>query len=117
RAMWARMRMNPADLADVNGSTYSFLMNGQGPDSNWTGLFAPGERVRLRIINASAMTIFDMRIPGLPMAVVAADGIDVRPVETDELRIATAETYDVIVTPGEGAWTVFAEALDRSGFA
>lgn len=117
RAMWARMRMNPADLADVNGSTYTFLMNGQAPEANWTGLFAPGERVRLRFINASAMTIFDVRIPGLPMAVVAADGIDVKPVETDEFRISAAETYDVIVTPGDGAYTLFAETLDRSGFA
>lgn len=117
RAMWARMRMNPSDLADVNGSTYTFLINGQGPESNWTGLFAPGERVRLRVINASAMTIFDVRIPGLKMTVVAADGIDVKPVDTDEFRISVAETYDVIVTPGDGAYTVFAEALDRSGFA
>jgi CopA family copper-resistance protein len=117
RAMWARMRMNPSDLADVNGSTYTFLINGQGPEANWTGLFAAGERVRLRVINASAMTIFDVRIPGLKMTVVAADGIDVKPVDTDEFRISVAETYDVIVTPGDGAWTVFAEALDRSGFA
>ncbi len=117
RARWGRMRMSRADLADVTGATYTFLMNGLGPEENWTGLFTPGERVRLRIINASAMSIFDLRIPGLPMTVVSADGIDVRPVETDELRIATAETYDVIVTPGDGAYTIFAEALDRSGFA
>ncbi len=116
-SMWGRMRMSPVDLADVTGSTYTFLMNGMGPEANWTGLFTPGERVRLRIINASAMTIFDVRIPGLPMTVVEADGIGVKPVETDELRISVAETYDVVVTPGEGAHTLMAESLDRSGHA
>jgi CopA family copper-resistance protein len=118
RRMWAQMRMNPADIADVTGATYSYLMNGLGPESNWTALFQPGERVRLRVINASAMTYFDLRIPGLPMTVVAADGVDVEPVETDEIRLAVAETYDVIVTPPDDrAYTIFAESMDRSGYA
>jgi CopA family copper-resistance protein len=99
------------------GYTYTYLMNGRHPAGNWTGLFAPGERVRLRIINASAMTYFNLRIPDLPMTVVQADGQDVQPVETDELQIAIAETYDVIVTPQDRAYTVFAESMDRSGFA
>ncbi len=114
---WAGMRMSPADIADVTGHTYTYLMNGLHPAGNWTGLFTPGERVRLRFINASAMTYFNLRIPGLPMTVVQADGQDVQPVETDELQIAIAETYDVIVAPQERAYTVFAESMDRSGFA
>lgn len=116
RMMWARMRMDPTDILDVTGATYTYLINGHGPQENWTGLFRPGERVRLRIINSAAMSIFNVRIPGLPMTVVAADGQNVRPVETDEFRISAAETYDVIVTPTEDrAYTFVAEAIDRSG--
>jgi len=116
RLAWGAMRMDPTDVADVNGSTYSFLVNGHGPRDNWTALFDPGERVRLRIINASAMSIFNVRIPGLRMTVVQADGLNIVPVETDEFQIAVAETYDVIVTPAEDrAFTLIAEASDRSG--
>ncbi len=116
RIDWGRMRMDPTDVADVNGSTYTFLVNGHGPRDNWTALFHPGERVRLRIINASAMSIFNVRIPGLRMTVVQADGLNIVPVETDEFQIAVAETYDVIVTPVEDrAYTLVAEANDRSG--
>lgn len=116
RRMWAGMRMDPRDISDVTGSTYTYLVNGHGPEENWTGLFEPGERVRLRIINASAMTNFNVRIPGLAMTVVQADGENVRPVETDEFQIAVAETYDVIVTPREDrAYTIVSEAVDRSG--
>lgn len=116
RRMWGQMRMDPRDISDVNGTTYTFLVNGHGPDENWTGLFRPGERVRLRIINASAMSIFNVRIPGLPMTVVQADGVDVRPVEVDEFQISVAETYDVIVRPTEDrAYTIVSEAIDRSG--
>jgi CopA family copper-resistance protein len=116
RAMWARMRMDPTDILDVNGTTYTYLINGHGPDENWTGLFNPGERVRLRIINAGAMSIFNIRIPGLPMTVVNADGQNVRPVTVDEFQISAAETYDVIVEPREDrAYTFVAEAMDRSG--
>ncbi|CAN5171252.1 copper resistance system multicopper oxidase [soil metagenome] len=116
RRMWGQMRMDPRDISDVNGTTYTFLVNGHGPDENWTGLFRPGERVRLRIINASAMSIFNVRIPGLPMTVVQADGADVRPVEVDEFQISVAETYDVIVRPTEDrAYTIVSEAIDRSG--
>jgi len=118
RLMWERMRMSPADLADVSGATYTFLANGVTPAGNWTGLFRPGEKVRLRFVNGSAMTYFDLRIPGLKMTVVAADGQDVRPVEVDEFRIAVAETYDVIVEPAEDrAYTIYAQAMDRSGYA
>ncbi len=116
RIDWGKMRMDPTDVADVNGSTYTFLVNGHGPRDNWTALFNPGERVRLRIINASAMTIFNVRIPGLRMTVVQADGLNVVPTEIDEFQIAVAETYDVIVTPVEDrAYTFVAEANDRSG--
>lgn len=116
RMMWGDMRMAPTDIADVTG--YTFLVNGNNPEQNWTGLFTPGERVRLRFINASAMTYFDVRIPGLELTVVQADGMNVQPVKVDEFRIAVAETYDVIVQPKEAtAYTVVAEALDRSGFA
>ena len=118
RRDWARMRMQPSDLADVSGAAYTYLMNGRGPAANWTGLFNPGERVRLRLINGSAMSIFDVRIPGLELTVVAADGQNVHPVTVDELRIATAETYDVLVTPaGADAFTIFAQSLDRTGCA
>ena len=118
RRIWAQMRMDPRDVLDVSGSTYSYLVNGHGAAENWTGLFRPGERVRLRIINASAMTIFNFRIPGLPMTVVQADGENVRPIETDELQISIAETYDVIVQPTDDrAFTIVAEAIDRSGMA
>jgi CopA family copper-resistance protein len=118
RRMWGRMRMHPTDLADVTGYTYTYLMSGATPAGNWTGLFTPGERVRLRLINGSAQTYFDVRIPGLKLTVVAADGQYVKPVEVDELRIATAETYDVIVEPsGQDAYTIFAQSMDRSGYA
>ncbi len=116
RRMWGQMRMDPRDISDVNGTTYTFLVNGHGPEENWTGLFRPGERVRLRVINASAMSIFNVRIPGLPMTVVQADGDHVRPVEVDEFQISVAETYDVIVQPTEDrAYTIVSEAIDRSG--
>jgi FtsP/CotA-like multicopper oxidase with cupredoxin domain len=118
RLMWGQMRMSPTDILDVSGSTYTYLMNGQPPASNWTALFRPGERVRLRFINASSMSIFDVRIPDLPMSVVQSDGNDLRPVTVDEFRIGTAETYDVIVQPHEGrAYTIFAQVEDRTGFA
>ncbi|MEO4017101.1 copper resistance system multicopper oxidase [Pseudomonas rossensis] len=117
RKMWAEMKMNPTDLADVSGATYTYLMNGQAPNSNWTGVFRPGEKLRLRFINGSAMTYFDVRIPGLKMTVVAADGLHVKPVSVDEFRIAVAETYDVIVEPTEAAYTLFAQSMDRTGFA
>jgi CopA family copper-resistance protein len=117
RRMWATMRMNPTDIADVTGYTYTYLLNGMTPAGNWTGVFTPGERVRLRLINGSSMSFFDVRIPGLQMTVVAADGQDVEPVTVDELRIGTAEVYDVIVKPGDAAYTIFAQAMDRSGFA
>jgi len=117
RTMWAQMKMNPTDIADVSGATYTFLINGHTPDSNWTGLFRPGEKLRLRLINGSAMTYFDVRIPGLKMTVVAADGLHVKPVSVEELRIAVAETYDVIVEPDAEACTLFAQAMDRSGYA
>ncbi|MDO9519374.1 MAG: copper resistance system multicopper oxidase [Pseudohongiella sp.] len=118
RAMWNQMRMSQTDLADVTGYTYTFLMNGITPDSGWTGIFRPGEKVRLRFINAAAMTVFDVRIPGLKMTVVAADGQNIQPVPVDEFRISVAETYDVIVEPVEnGAFTVFAQTSDRTGYA
>src|SRR5882672_2609272 len=116
RLMWGEMRMDPTDLADVTG--YTFLVNGRGPTDNWTGLFKPGEKVRLRFINGSAMTIFDARIPGLRLKVVQADGNDVEPVEVDEFRIGVGETYDVIVEPREDrAYTIEAQSIDRRGFA
>ena len=118
RQAWAGMRMDPTDILDVTGAAYTYLMNGRGPRSNWTGLFKPGERVRLRFINSSAMTYFNVRIPGLALTVVQADGQNVQPVEVDEFQIAVAETYDVIVTPTEDkAFTIFAQAIDGSGYA
>ena len=117
RQMWQQMRMSPTDLADISGYTYTYLMNGTAPAGNWTGLFRPGEKVRLRFINSGAMTFFDVRIPGLKMTVVQTDGQNVEPVTVDEIRIGVAETYDVIVTPKDDAYTIFAQSMDRTGFA
>ena len=117
RLMWGQMRMTPTDLADVNANTYTYLMNGTTALGNWTGLFRSGEKVRLRFINGSAMTYFDVRIPGLKMTVVAADGQYVHPVSVDEFRIAVAETFDVIVEPsGQDAFTIFAQDMGRTGY-
>lgn len=117
RLEWSHMRMDPTDIADVTGVEYSYLMNGVPSASNWTGIVARGERVRLRFINGSAMTYFDVRIPGLAMTVVQADGQNIAPVRVDEFRIAVAETYDVIVEPADDrAYTIFAETMDRSGY-
>lgn len=116
RSMWAQMRMSATDIADVTGAVYTYLINGHSTADNWSAMYDVGERVRLRIINASAMTIFNFRIPGLPMTVVAADGLNVQPVETDEFQIGVAETYDVIVEPKrERAFPIVAESIDRSG--
>jgi len=118
RVDWARMRMDPTDIADVTGSVYTYLVNGHGPGDNWTGLFSPGERVRLRFINSAAMTIFNVRISGLSLEVVATDGQPIVPVAVDEFQIAPAETFDVIVRPTQDkAFTLVAEASDRSGMA
>jgi len=117
RDMFAQMRMDPADISDVTEAAYTFLINGHSPRENWTGLFRPGERVRLRIINAAAQTIFNVRIPGLPMTMVATDGINMRPVEIDEFQIGNAETYDFIVQPRDQAYTFVAESIDRSAMA
>jgi len=118
RLEWGKMRMSPTDILDVSGATYTYLINGQPSGANWTALFRPGERVRLRFINGSSMSIFDVRIDGLPMTVVQADGNDVVPVTVDEFRISVAETYDVIVQPkADRAYTIFAQAEDRTGYA
>ena len=117
RRMWAGMRMMPTDIADVTGSTYTYLINGHAPEDSLEYLFSPGERVRLRIINGSAMSFFNIRIPGVRMSVVQADGKNVRPIEVDEFQIGTAETYDIVVDPTAEAHTIVAEAMDRSGMA
>ena len=117
-AMWGRMNMSPSDIADVTGAAYTYLLNGQPPRGNWTGVFRVGERVRLRIINGSSMTFFDLRIPGLKLTVIEADGNAVEPVEVDEIRLAPAEIYDVVVQPAEArAYGIFAQSEDRSGYA
>ena len=118
RRMWGGMRMDPADISDATGAAYTYLVNGHGPVDNWTALFTPGQRVRLRVINASAMTTFNVRIPGLRLSIVQADGQNVMPVEVDEFQIGVAETYDAVVTPLEDkAYTLVGEAIDRSGMA
>jgi CopA family copper-resistance protein len=118
RRMWAKMRMSPTDIADVSAPTYTYLANGRGANEGLEYLFKPGEKIRLRLIDGGAMTFFNVRIPGLPMTVIAADGQNVRPVEVDELQIAPGETYDVIVQPGSAeAYAVVCESMDRSGMA
>ena len=117
RGMWNEMRMSQSDIADVTGHTYTYLMNGNTPEQGWNALFKSGEKIRLRFINSAAMTIFDVRIPGLKMTVVAADGQNIEPVSVDEFRIGVAETYDVVVTPSnDSAYCVFAQSIDRSGY-
>ena len=118
RVDWGRMRMDPTDISDATGPAYTYLVNGHGPRDNWTALFTPGQRVRLRVINASSMTTFNVRIPGLKLSIVQADGQNVMPVEVDEFQIGVAETYDAIVTPvDDRAYTLVGEAIDRSGLA
>jgi len=121
RRMWNRMRMSPTDLSDISAYGYSYgytyLMNGVTPAGNWTGLFRPGERVRLRFISAGTQSYFDVRIPGLKMTVVHVDGQDVEPVTVDEFRCGPGETYDVLVTPQDEAYTIFAQSMDRTGYA
>lgn len=117
RQMWNQMRMNPTDLADLSAATLTYLMNGRTPAGNWTGLFTPGERVRLRFINAASNSFYDVRIPGLKMAVVQADGQNIEPVEVDEFRFGPGETYDVLVEPKDDAHTIFAQSMDRTGYA
>jgi CopA family copper-resistance protein len=117
RAMWNEMRMSPTDLSDLSAETLTYLMNGTTPAGNWTGLFTPGERVRLRFINGAGNTFYDVRIPGLKLTVVQTDGVDVHPVTVDEFRFGPGETYDVIVTPKNDAYTVFAQTMDRTGYA
>jgi CopA family copper-resistance protein len=118
RLMWGRMNMSPTDILDVSGATYTYLINGKPPAANWTALFRPRDRIRLRFINGSSMSIFDVRVPGLPMSVVQTDGNDVEPVTVDEFRISVAETYDVIIQPQDASpFTIFAQVEDRSGYA
>jgi len=117
RQMWNQMRMSDRDISDVTGYTYTFLMNGVTPEDGWRGLFKRGEKVRLRFVNAAAMTIFDVRIPGLKMTVVSSDGQNIEPVTIDEFRIGVAETYDVVVEPSsEQAYSIFAQSIDRTGY-
>ncbi|OIQ90018.1 copper resistance protein A precursor [mine drainage metagenome] len=117
RKMWNEMRMNPTDLSDLSAATLTYLVNGTTPAGNWTGLFRPGERVRLRFINGAANTFYDVRIPGLKLVVVQTDGQNVEPVAVDEFRFGPGETYDVIVTPKDDAYTIFAQSMDRTGYA
>jgi CopA family copper-resistance protein len=117
RGMWQEMRMSPTDLADLSAETLTYLVNGTTPAGNWTGLFKPGERVRLRFINGAGNSFYDVRIPGLKMTVVQSDGQPVEPVTVDEFRFGPGETYDVLVEPKEDAYTLFAQAMDRSGYA
>ncbi|MBB3121743.1 copper resistance system multicopper oxidase [Pseudoduganella violacea] len=117
RAMWNAMRMNPTDLADLSSSVLTYLANGTTPAGNWTGLFRPGERVRLRCINGAGNTFYDLRIPGLKMTVVQADGVDVEPVTVDEFRFGPGQTCDVLVQPQDDAYTIFAQSMDRTGYA
>jgi len=117
RKMWNEMRMSPTDLADLSADVLTYLMNGTTPAGNWTGLFRPGERVRLRFINGAANTFYDVRIPGLGLTVVQADGVNVEPVTVDEFRFGPGETYDVLVQPKDEAYTLYAQAMDRTGYA
>ncbi|WP_297528705.1 copper resistance system multicopper oxidase [Thiohalobacter sp.] len=117
RRMWNRMRMSPTDLADISAYTYTYLMNGTPPAGNWTALFKSGERVRLRFISSGTQSFFDVRIPGLKMTLVHVDGQDVEPVTIDEFRCGPGETYDVIVEPEDRAYTLYAQSMDRTGYA
>lgn len=117
REMWSDMRMNPTDLSDISAATYGYLINGKTTQNPWTGRFKKGEKIRLRFINAAAQTFFDVRIPNLKMTITHADGQAVEPVEVDEFRIGSAENYDVVITPTQEAHTLFAQSMDRTGYA
>ena len=117
RKMWNQMRMSPSDLADLSAATLTYLMNGTTPAGNWNGQFRPGERVRLRFVNGAANTFYDVRIPGLKLTVVQADGVNVEPVTVDEFRFGPGETYDVLVQPKDDVYTLFAQSMDRTGYA
>jgi FtsP/CotA-like multicopper oxidase with cupredoxin domain len=117
RKMWNEMRMSPTDLADLSASVLTYLVNGTTPAGNWTGLFRPGERVRLRFINGAGNTFYDVRIPGLKLTVVQADGVNVEPVTVDEFRFGPGQTYDVIVQPKDDTYTLFAQSMERTGYA
>lgn len=117
RAMWNQMRMNPTDLADLSSATLTYLTNGVTPAGNWTGLFTPGETVRLRFINGSGNTFYDVRIPGLKLKVVQVDGQNIEPVTVDEFRFGPGETCDVLVAPKDDAYTIFSQSMDRTGYA
>ena len=117
RQMWNKARMNPTDLNDLSAATLTFLMNGTAPNGNWTGLFQKGQRIRLRFINAASNSFYDVRIPGLKLTVIQADGQDVEPVSVDEFRFGPGETYDVLVEPADDAYTIFAQSMDRTGYA
>src|SRR3546814_464147 len=116
RKMWNEMRMSPTDLADLSANVLTYLMNGTTPAGNWTGLFRAGERVRLRFINGAANTFYDIRIPGLQLTVVQANGVNVEPVTVDEFRFGPGDTYDVLVQPNDDVYTVYAQAIDRTGY-
>ena len=117
RQMWNQMRMNPTDLSDLSAGTLTFLMNGQTPNGNWSGIFQPGERVRLRFINGTGNTFYDVRIPGCKLQVIQSDGINIHPVSVDEFRFGPGETYDVIIEPEDEACTIFAQSMERTGYA
>ncbi|WP_193090796.1 copper resistance system multicopper oxidase [Advenella sp. FME57] len=117
RKMWNQMRMSPTDLNDLSADVLTYLMNGKTPAGNWTGVFRPGERIRLRFINGSGHSFYDVRIPGLKMTVVQADGQNIEPVTVDEFRFGSGETYDVIIEPKDDAYTIFAQSMDRTGYA
>ncbi len=117
RKMWNQMRMSSSDLADLSSSVLTYLTNGTTPEGNWTGLFNPGERVRLRFINGAGNTFYDVRIPGLKLTVVQTDGVNIEPVTVDEFRFGPGQTYDVLVQPKDDAYTVFAQTMDRTGYA
>jgi CopA family copper-resistance protein len=117
RKMWNEMRMSPRDLSDITATTFTYLMNGVTPSGNWTGLFSPGEKVRLRFINGTSNTFYDVRIPGAPLTVIQADGQNIEPITVDEFRFGPGETYDVVIQPTEDAHSIFAQSMDRTGYA
>jgi CopA family copper-resistance protein len=117
RKMWNEMRMSPTDLADLSSATLTYLANGTTPAGNWTGIFSKGETVRLRFVNGSGNTFYDVRIPGVKLKVVQVDGVNCEPVSVDEFRFGPGETCDVLVVPSDDAHTIFAQAMERTGYA
>ncbi len=107
-------RMGPMDISDIGYD--AFLANGKS--SVDLGVAEGGQTVKLRMVNAAASSYFNIEFSGGPMTIIATDGVDIVPIKVKRLRLAVAETYDVLVTlPMDMAYELRATSEDGTGFA